>query len=415
MKEYISAKDIRYQLANLKQLTFEVTDACNLSCKYCAYGEFYNDYDLRENKNISLPAAIKMINYLVELWNSEYNMSATRTVFISFYGGEPLLNMPFIKSIVQYVENIEVKSRNFVFSMTTNAILLQKNIDYLVKHNFNLLISLDGNELNNSYRVYKTGKPAYTDIKNNIDTLLQKYPEYFKTKVNFNSVLHNRNSVEQIYKYFKADYNKIPSIGELNNMGIRENKIELFRQTYRNTYQSLYQAENYEVIERDMFLKSATYQSITAFIHQYSGFVYRNYTDLIFGNDQKKSIPTGTCVPFSRRLFMTVNGKILPCERIGQQFELGMISESEICIDLDAIANKYNSYYAKFDQQCHKCYKTKACIQCIFNIPKLEEDHPICPGFVNETEFLVYKSKQMNFLRNHPEEYYRIMENVIVE
>ena len=29
MEKYISADDIRYQLANLKQLTFEVTDACN--------------------------------------------------------------------------------------------------------------------------------------------------------------------------------------------------------------------------------------------------------------------------------------------------------------------------------------------------------------------------------------------------
>ncbi len=56
MEKYISADDIRYQLANLKQLTFEVTDACNLRCKYCAYGEFYNDYDRRENKTLSLSA-----------------------------------------------------------------------------------------------------------------------------------------------------------------------------------------------------------------------------------------------------------------------------------------------------------------------------------------------------------------------
>lgn len=29
---------IRYALANLPLLTFEVTDACNLKCKYCGYG-----------------------------------------------------------------------------------------------------------------------------------------------------------------------------------------------------------------------------------------------------------------------------------------------------------------------------------------------------------------------------------------
>lgn len=38
----LSERHVIYELANLKQLTFEVTDACNLKCKYCGYGEFYN-------------------------------------------------------------------------------------------------------------------------------------------------------------------------------------------------------------------------------------------------------------------------------------------------------------------------------------------------------------------------------------
>jgi len=45
MKNFIAKKNILYQLANLRQITFEVIDACNLKCKYCGYGEFYNDYD----------------------------------------------------------------------------------------------------------------------------------------------------------------------------------------------------------------------------------------------------------------------------------------------------------------------------------------------------------------------------------
>ena len=49
---YISSEDIRYQLANLRQITFEVTDACNLKCKYCGYGYFYYDHHKRENKKI---------------------------------------------------------------------------------------------------------------------------------------------------------------------------------------------------------------------------------------------------------------------------------------------------------------------------------------------------------------------------
>ena len=49
MNKYITSDYVVSALANLPQLVFEVTDACNLRCKYCAYGEFYEDYDCREN------------------------------------------------------------------------------------------------------------------------------------------------------------------------------------------------------------------------------------------------------------------------------------------------------------------------------------------------------------------------------
>jgi uncharacterized protein len=412
-KQYISADDIKYQLANLKQLTFEVTDACNLNCQYCAYGEFYNDYDKRENQKISLSAALKLIDYLAAFWNSEQNVSANKYISIGFYGGEPLLNMSFIKSIVDYIANLHCPHRSFTFAMTTNALLLSRYMDYLVAHDFQLLISLDGNEYNTSYRTNKAGEPAYPHITKNVNTLREKYPVYFEQNVNFNAVLHNRNSVGGIYDFFKAQYNKIPSIGELNNIGIRPDKTELFRKTYRNSNESLHQSENYELIEQDMFVKSGTYRSATIFLHRYSGSVYSDYTDLLFGQ-REKTVPTGTCLPFGKKMFVTVNGKILPCERIGQQFALGTVSEHEIKLDFQAIANKYNSHFTKLERQCSVCYKADACIQCIFNLLDLDNS-PVCHGFMNEQAFAAYKTRQMDFFRRHPEDYYRIMEEVVVD
>ncbi|EXZ32059.1 putative fe-S oxidoreductase [Bacteroides fragilis str. 1007-1-F  len=40
---------------------------------------------------------------------------------------------------------------------------------------------------------------------------------------------------------------------------------------------------------------------------------------------------------------------------------------------------------------------------------------PVCYGFTSKQAFEIYKTKQIDFLRKHPEEYYRIMENVMVE
>lgn len=38
----LTGGDIYTQLINLRQLTFEITDACNLKCEYCGYGELYD-------------------------------------------------------------------------------------------------------------------------------------------------------------------------------------------------------------------------------------------------------------------------------------------------------------------------------------------------------------------------------------
>lgn len=42
-----SSEAIKMNLANLRQLLIEVTDACNLKCKYCGYGDLYANYDKR--------------------------------------------------------------------------------------------------------------------------------------------------------------------------------------------------------------------------------------------------------------------------------------------------------------------------------------------------------------------------------
>ena len=97
----------------------------------------------------------------------------------------------------------------------------------------------------------------------------------------------------------------------------------------------------------------------------------------------------------------------MPCERIGQQFSLGKVSKKGVELDLEKIADKYNAYFAKIDQLCSECYTADSCIQCIFNLPDLESDCPSCHGYTNKQNFEIYKARQMDFLRKHPEAYYR--------
>ncbi len=405
---------IRNSLANSPQITFEVTDTCNLNCVYCGYGKLYSDYDDRLNKKQEFNKAKLFLDYLSVLWRSPLNKSVNNTVQVSFYGGEPLMNVPFIEKVIDYTKSLKGQARKFAYSMTTNGMLLDKYMDFLVSYDFSLLVSLDGDEFNNSYRVNKLGQNSYFHLIEKIDKLKLQYPDYFNKKVNFNAVLHNRNSVAAIFDFFKKRYNKVARIGSLNTTGIRPEMKDKFLRMYQNTFDSLLQSENYGEIESEMFLSSPTFQSATVFLMQHSEFKYENYNELLYGKRENENLyPTGTCLPFSRKVFITVNGKILPCERIGQQFALGEITNDSINLDFNEIAKKYNHYFDKLDSQCSKCYNSKSCIQCIFNLQDIEKNKCSCNGFMNDEKFQSYKNTQLKFLARHPEAYSRIMNDVI--
>ncbi len=410
----LDGKQIEWQLANVDHLVFEVTDACNLKCKYCGYGEFYTDYDERVNKYMPFEIAREMINYLVNLWQSPLNYSRNHNVTVGFYGGEPLMNIDFIKKVIDYLEKLSIPKIHFKWSMTTNALLLGKNMDYLVEKDFSILISLDGNEENHGYRVNHNSKNSFPDVHQNIRQLQQKYPDFFKRNVNFNSVLHNMNSVSEIFDYIKKEFGKNPSISELSDVGIRPEKVEEFKKTYRNNYESLQKAENYEDIINESILNNPDFRELISFAGQYSGNIFERYTDLLSKKIKKTYLPTGTCSPFSKKVFVTVNGKILPCERIGFQHALGVVSKNGVELDLEQIAQRINSYYNNISEQCSSCHRTQTCVQCIYYLDKLSEK-PVCKGFTNEKRFSDYLARNISYLENNPGDYKKVLEDVSIE
>lgn len=410
----LSAAEVQSQLANLGHVVFEVTDACNLKCEYCTYGKFYTNYDKRQNKNLSIDTAKNVLNYLRGFWISSRNKSYKQRINIGFYGGEPLLNLKFIKEIVALTKNMFLTPDRFTYSMTTNGLLLMRAADFLVQNDFRLLVSLDGNEKNNSYRVYPGGKTAFTDILRSIEAFEKKYPEFFKKNVNFNAVLHNKNSVTDIHKFFNEKFDKTPMIAEVNPHGIVNERKEEFLRTYRNINESLRQANDCDVIEKDMYFNLPDYRAISSFIHRYSGYVFKDYKQLIHGKQGLIYVPTGTCLPFSKKLFATVNGKILPCERIGHRFDLGFANQEKVELDFQKIADSYNEYYENIRAQCNACYSTDNCQQCMFNLD-IKKQNVNCSGFINKKEFSKYLSASLSYLEKKPELYSKIMKEVVFD
>lgn len=411
----LTAQLVEQGIANLGQLVFEVTDACNLRCKYCGYGELYGDFDERKKKMLDVDSAKKIIDFLNDTWKRSKQKFTNKSLFISFYGGEPLMNMPFIQQVIDYVESLNITHRTIKYSMTTNAMLLDRYMDYLAEKEFNLLISLDGNEQNNGYRVMMDGRSSFERNVTNVDALKQRHPGYFEKYVNFNAVLHNKNTVGEIFDFVRQRYDKKPRIASLNTTGVLPQKRDEFNAMYRNMVDDIRQNEDYEVLVDEMFMDVPEYHEACTFVQQYNGNVYRSYNDLFGKRKARNFIPTGTCLPFTRKMFITVNGKILACERIGQQYGLGIVApDKEVDLSYKEIADLYNTYYRMLRAQCGVCYQSQSCIQCMWTIDNLDKQEKVkCPGFMNKEGFAQYVSRNLAFLEAHPEAYMRVMEVVL--
>jgi uncharacterized protein len=114
-----------------------VTLRCNYKCVYCQANrkdEGLLEYDMTRE------TAKNTVDRIFE--------SPGRLITIEFQGGEPLLNWPVVKFIIEYAfeKNIESK-KDLRMGLVTNLSLMRNEIyDFLKAHNVSICTSLDGPE-----------------------------------------------------------------------------------------------------------------------------------------------------------------------------------------------------------------------------------------------------------------------------
>lgn len=400
---------ILYHLQHLSQLVFEVTDGCNLNCKYCSYSSMYEGYDNREFKKLSFKVAKTTIDYVMNIRDSSLDVNYPLTV--SFYGGEPLLNFSLIKNVINYISDT-YPNQKVNYAMTTNAMLLNKHLKFIVSNKFKLTISLDGDEKGQGYRVDYSGKNSFKRVISNIILLKKIYPEYFDANVMFNSVMHNKNSAESTFSFIHKNFNKTPLMSPLNPVGIRKEKIGEFKLMYQNIHESVLNSSNCDSLEAEMFIRSPRISDLVNYVYRHSNNIFGEYNDLIFNITTKRENITGTCSPFSRKMFITVNGKILQCERIGHQFALGYVTTESVFLDIEEIVKNQNKIIENIEKQCKSCSFEKFCPQCVYNITNILDETPKCNRYCNKREFDRLIEMTTDYLSEHSYYYEKILDEV---
>ena len=125
----------------LRMLCLNVTHACQLRCDYCYLKHFYADAYGNTQLMMNFDTAKRAIESLYD-WKVIDKLPNPR-LRIGFFGGEPLLNFSLVKRVVEEYG----PSGKFKFEMTSNIAAMTEEIaGFLGKHNFSMVVSLDGGQ-----------------------------------------------------------------------------------------------------------------------------------------------------------------------------------------------------------------------------------------------------------------------------
>jgi len=378
--------------ANTRRIAFEVTEACNLECKYCGLGDLYRQDTPRTGKMLSFEVAKSLIDYFRNQQRLIRQTRIFRELEFSFYGGEPLLNFSHISRMVDYIESLEWKHRRISFHLTTNGLLLSKYMDFLVEKDFNIIVSLDGNRIQNQFRLHKNGEESYDTVVDGILRLKKKYPGYFQQRVRFNAVLHSKNSVKEANEFFECTFGKKPSFINLSPINIRPDRMEQFDQ----------------IAPKNENSSEPGLMEISAILYRYTNNNVDRYSHLLTDHKRKVFIDTATCNPFEQKIFCTARGLLLPCDKISHKFAFGKVEAGEIVLDYSEIASTYNRWFKQLSELCDRCYKGTKCSMCLF-FTQFESPTPHCSQFCDRDTYRSLLEKVVSTLEAKPRYYKQLL------
>lgn len=162
-----------------------ITTNCNLRCDYCY------SYPNSTHLDMTVEYALRIIKEKIR--------SDTERVYITFYGGEPTLNMETIKAVVSHLEKMD---KIVYFLIVTNGTSSDEDIDYLINKGFKFIVSSDGTpDITNNQRHVAKDMLLSKHIEKTILNLVQNGVT-FQVRATLTS--RNLNSLKEGFSYWAS-------------------------------------------------------------------------------------------------------------------------------------------------------------------------------------------------------------------
>lgn len=303
-----------------RSLTVWTSDKCNHHCRYCFY---------EEEENPMTQGVTMMSNETADAVIKYINSGLARNVL--FFGGEPLVNWPIIKRIIDRTW-FGVKSRGSSYSITTNGTLLTPHIiNYFKNHRVGMGLSLDGTKATQDY----WRDNSYNSIIRNLDLLL----DYSANKGPTLKILKTLATPKTLYR----------DMSHIKSLGFRRVFMNLLDPYSHFTYQRT-DLEEFKRQYRRVILNLDSPEFVVADYHKWKKLIEQVH----MGNKKMG------CGFYNRDLAVGPNGNIYPCLQAPSSEDF-------------VIGNIQDGINEEKEKQIRDVDKAPTCKECVYRINKCPE------------------------------------------
>jgi len=335
-----------YDFSEIGMYTIEVTQECNLRCKYCCYSGKYKN---RRHHN-SLSISYENLDRCIELI---YNHTSPDIplIFVSFYGGEALLCQDKIKWLIEKLQT-RFDNRTFEFSISTNGLLLKESIiDWICNTpELYLTITIDGSKATHDRnRVTAKGHGTFDIIMDNLRLFQRKYPELYKERVRFISTVKSITELIALNQFWMAS--------DLLCNNRPQHISSIIPNFEKGEHPSINRAKFESVYDIALVhMKRGTEDILTDEL--------QNLIKPIKRRDYK--LPQSpkllqTCLNIPNSCFISSEGELFICERFCNNFKVGNLHtgiEEKKCNEINL------QYERRKNRYCSKCWAQRICRRC---------------------------------------------------
>ena len=326
-------------------LVLELTQQCNFRCDYCIYSGAYHHERAHANRSMETSD--------IALICDRFFSSEKTPAYVSFYGGEPLLRFDLIKELC---ERIDVLGKAPKYSVTTNASMLKDDaiLLYLIDRDFHLNLSFDG--LNHDlYRKNIVGEKTASVVLDVIERIADISRNNLLKNVTLSMTLAPPYSMLENAAY-------IMNHPLLSQLRISVNLVN----EYDNDFMSQFNLrDERERLIADIDTLADVYIETTGPVPKFLASLFGQSAARIDSRDmthQSQGYPPGQCDVGKHRLFITAEGNVYMCERVGNYGRLGSLADSSF--QLNAYKRVISDISSFYERGCSDCYLARVCDMC---------------------------------------------------